>query len=89
MPAQFVPAPNPLDQPTCYGCESRVEPVDLAWHTLYRHGWRKFVDVLLELNTTTDPARFIVAVFAAGAAAAVAALALLAAAVRAALALLT
>ncbi len=86
----FVPTPDAVDQPACYGCEMVAgNPLALGWHSLTRHGWRRFVDVLLDRNAGTDPAKFVAALLAAGAALAVAVLAVLGAAVRAVAALFT
>lgn len=41
-------------------------PLTAGWHALWRHGWRGFVDVLLDRNAKTDPAAFVAGLLAAG-----------------------
>lgn len=90
MPAPFVPAPDVVDKAVCYRCHMvREAPIDLAWHALWRHGWARFTDVLLEVNAGTRPDRFVAAVLAAGGVLALAVGTVLTAAFRAVVALFT
>lgn len=43
-------------------------PLTIAWHTLWRHGWRRFARVVFEMNARSDPGKFIVSVMTVGAA---------------------
>ena len=63
-------------------------PLRGYWHAIWRHGWRGFVNVLLERNAQTDPPVFVAGLVAAGMALAVLAYAVVGSAAQTAVELL-